>query len=156
MASPDDHHKVELKKGRKRRFDELAARDLSRVFFHTLGKEALTTRDLRVQNLNRVNAQMEKRLHFLENILPPCVTARDLEFDDLYCSDCDCPLTCMDYQMQVCLRDCSQHSEMNRCCECDASLCDQHKFECFHNSEQFCNLCLMEHSPHCVDCRQAY
>jgi hypothetical protein len=86
------------------RFDEMAATDLARVFFHTVGEETIVKTAPRVKHLEKVVSWMEQKVAFYEAICPPCATMKEgFTPDDLYCFDCETPLSCMDWKSHTCL-----------------------------------------------------
>uniref|UniRef100_A0A6C0BMA0 Uncharacterized protein n=1 Tax=viral metagenome TaxID=1070528 RepID=A0A6C0BMA0_9ZZZZ len=107
----------------KRKFDEMAAADLARVFFRTISEKSIIDARPKIRHLKHKVQVLESRLAFYEQVLPPCVVSADTNPDELYCSECDRPLSCMDWKMQRCVANCQLHETPVPCSECDAKCC---------------------------------
>jgi len=128
------------------------ARELSKVFYTLISRKLLVDVDKRVLHLEKVIDVVDKRLSFFERILPPCMLKFENE-DDMYCCDCNNPLTCCDFKQDRFLRNCSMHRKTETCCECEEFLCEDCIESCEIYGHIFCKVCFDTHGESCLCCR---
>ena len=140
----------------KRSFAELATEDLSRVFFQTISKKVIIDAMPQVRELKRHNGILRDVIRNFQTICPPCVVDTRLRASELYCADCDQPLSCMDWKNQRQLADCASHPERTTCGECDMTLCPECVTSCVIAADEYCATCSHDHAQTCQPCRLVY
>lgn len=128
------------------------------VFFGKIGIETLlfdNNYKERIKHLEEVNDKHNMRLRFLEVVLPYCITSCE-KADDMYCYDCDRPLSCCDFKLNRMLRSCESHGERKMCDVCEMAICVQCAQNCvlLEGELQFlCSDCFADHLEDCFSCR---
>lgn len=137
----------------KRTYGEMAAKDLSRVFYHRISSKLLVDSMPRVKQLQLTVNHLKQVVSFYQQITPPCVHATDPDPENLYCSRCDGALSCMDWKREEQLVNCANHYERKTCEECDIQLCPDCVSTCVIGFDTFCDECLHIHAQECQACR---
>lgn len=137
----------------KRKYDELAAKDLSRVFFKTISERLIIDAMPKVKHLKKVVEWMEARLEYYQKVSPSCVCDNEGTADDLYCETCNAALSCAVWKSNSYLRDCSNHAIGVECCECQTKNCSECVEQCPDDSSEYCPSCFLDHASDCRQCR---